>query len=139
MLLLVAVAAMGVASAASVSLGHAVIRRAAEQELLLVGEELRQALLSWRAAGLAGPDELQDLLRDTRSAAIVRHLRRIPADPLTGRQAWGLVRDASHAIVGVHSLAPGRPIKRDAFEAISQRGFAEADSYAQWVFGVGPR
>ncbi|HET7792712.1 MAG TPA: type II secretion system protein [Rhizobacter sp.] len=122
-----------------VSAGENIARRNAEQALLAVGEELRSAIVSFRAAGgngaSSGPKELSDLLRDPRMAGVRRHLRRIPVDPLTGAASWGLVRDATGGIAAVYSLAEGRPIKRDNFEA-AQAGFENADSYARWWFGV---
>ncbi|MDZ4101273.1 MAG: hypothetical protein U1E12_06325 [Hydrogenophaga sp.] len=63
-----------------------------------------------------------------------RHLRRIPIDPLTGRDNWGLVRDAQGGIVGIHSLAAGVPIKRTGFDP-RWKTFDEAGTYQQWVFG----
>jgi type II secretory pathway pseudopilin PulG len=139
-LLLVLVAVLGAASAHVVQLGHAASRRDAEQALLAAGEDFRLALLSWRRAergganpATRGPTELADLLRDPRVPGVRRHLRRIPVDPLTGRAEWGLVRDGG-VIVAVHSLAAGRPIKRQGF-APWQAGFEEAESYAQWRFG----
>jgi type II secretory pathway pseudopilin PulG len=134
-LLLVLIAVLGIAAAGSVALGTSITRRHAEEALLVAGEDWRAALVSYRAAGRAGPEQLTDLLRDPRSPGLRRHLRRIPADPLTGQAEWGQVRDAANRIVAVYSLAPGRPIKREGF-GVTQAGFDHADSYAQWLFGV---
>lgn len=141
-LLLVLVAVLGAATAHVVQLGHAASRRDAEQALLAAGEDFRAALLSWRRAERAGsanaasrgPAELADLLRDPRVPGVRRHLRRVPVDPLTGRAEWGLVREGG-GIVAVYSLAAGRPIKRQGF-APWQAGFEEAETYAQWRFGL---
>jgi type II secretory pathway pseudopilin PulG len=130
LLLLVLIAVLGAASSAAVSLGATVERRDAEQHLLVIGESFQQAL----ASHAGRPRELEELIKDPRVPGIRRHLRRIPIDPLTGRDSWGLVRDAQGGIVGVHSLAPGMPLKRTGFDPRSNT-FEEARSYRQWVFG----
>lgn len=142
-LLLVLVAVLGITAAGSVQLGQSMTRRHAEEALLAAGSDFRDAIASWRRGGAVspgnpgGPRELVDLLRDPRVAGLRRHLRRVPADPLSGSDEWGLVRDGGGRIVAVYSLAPGRPIKRDGF-APAQAGFANAQSYAQWQFGFPP-
>jgi type II secretory pathway pseudopilin PulG len=137
LLLLIAVAVLGIASAAAVSVGSRVARRDAEAQLLAIGAELERALLSYRtmaaAAPSTGPRTLEDLLRDPRRPNIVRHLRQVYADPLTGKAEWGLVKAPDGSIVGVYSLADGEPIKRSGFDADHAR-FAYAHGYAQWVF-----
>lgn len=130
LLLLVLIAVLGTASSAAVSLGATLARRDAEQHLLVIGTEFQLALTSH--AG--GPRELDDLIRDPRVSGIRRHLRRIPIDPLTGGERWGLVRDAQGGIVGVYSLAHGVPLKRTGFDS-RWAAFEEAASYRQWVFG----
>lgn len=132
LLLLLAVALIGLAAAAAVSLGASMARRDAERELLAIGAEFEQALRSY---GGGGPASLQDLLRDPRAPATRRHLRQIYADPLTGRSDWGLVTDAQSRIIGIHSLAEGMPIQRDNFPA-NWAVFADAQGYRQWVFGL---
>jgi type II secretory pathway pseudopilin PulG len=137
MLLLVAVAVIGVTAAASVSLGARIARRDAEAQLLDIGREFEQALISYRSVAMGaqdqGPRNLEDLLRDPRRPATTRHLRQIYADPLTGQPQWGLVRAPGGAIVGVFSLAEGVPIKQAGFDA-AHSGFADAHAYAGWVF-----
>jgi hypothetical protein len=64
-----------------------------------------------------------------------RHLRQIYADPLTGKEEWGLVLDSEGFIVGVHSLAEARPIKRTGWGP-QRAAFEEAQSYKEWVFGL---
>ncbi|MGY4829030.1 type II secretion system protein [Sphaerotilaceae bacterium SBD11-9] len=138
LLLMVVVAVLAV-TAGVVAAGENIARRNAEQALLTAGEELRSAIVSFRAVGgnglSSGPKELSDLLRDPRVAGVRRHLRRIPVDPLTGSTSWGVVRDPAGGIAAVYSLADGQPIKRDNFET-AQAGFENADSYARWWFGV---
>ncbi|MDZ4281192.1 MAG: type II secretion system protein [Hydrogenophaga sp.] len=133
LLLLVLIAVLGVASSAAVSMGASIARRDAEQHLLTIGAAFQQALASHGGR----PRELDELLKDHRVPGIRRHLRRIPFDPLTGRDSWGVVRDAQGGIVGVHSLAPGKPLKRRGFNS-RWKAFEEAGSYRDWVFGARP-
>jgi hypothetical protein len=83
------------------------------------------------------PQKLEDLLRDPRSPTLVRHLRRLPIDPVTRSETWGIVlsRDGV-GILGVYSLAQSRPIKIAGFEP----PFTDFDgkmSYQEWRF-MGP-
>jgi hypothetical protein len=139
------VAVIGVAATASVSLGATTTRRQAEQELLAIGMEFRRALHSYAgvppgmgaAPGARGPRSLDDLLRDPRVPGLRRHLRQLYADPMTGKSEWGLVTDPQGYIVGVHSLAEGRPIRRTGFDPALPL-FDDAPDYRQWVFGLQP-
>lgn len=143
LLLLVAVAVLGLVAAQSVQLGSQLARRDAEAHLLMVGAELQAALRSYagvpaeaqQAPGARGPRTLEELLRDTRHPGIRRHLRQIHADPLSGKYEWGLVEDAAGFVIGVYSLAPGQPIRQAGFEA-TWRSFNDATSYRDWVFGL---
>ena len=139
--LLIIVAVLGTAAANAVSLGVNASRRDAEFELLAIGAEFENALRSFRAVGVAGtrvgPRDLEDLLLDKRMSGTRRHLRKIYADPLTGRQEWGVVRQPDGLIVGIYSIAPGIPIKRASFDA-RRASFENAERYAQWVFSATP-
>lgn len=141
-LLLITVATLGMLSAASLSLGAQITRRDAERELLAIGAEFEQALRSYggiaanaeAATGGRGPRTLEELLKDPRSLSVKRHLRQIYADPLTGRNEWGLVKEPGGSIVGIYSIAEGVPIQRAGFEP-AKTSFENAESYAAWVFG----
>ena len=141
--LLLAVALIGLAASASLSLGSLMARRDAERQLLSIGLEFQQALRSYAGISDAaatptmsrGPRALDDLLKDPRVPGIRRHLRKLYVDPLTGRQDWGLVKDPQGAILGVYSTAEGQPIQRTGFEA-QLANFEDAESYRQWVFGL---
>lgn len=142
LLLLVVVATIATFAGYSVELGSTMSRRDAEQELLRVGEEFERALLSYArggptAGGLSrgGPRSLDDLLRDPRHPGMLRHLRKRYRDPLTGRSEWGVLRDAAGGVLGVYSLAPGKPIRQAHFPAHWEH-LADAGSYADWVFGL---
>lgn len=140
--LLVAVAALGMAAAGTVSLGARASRQDAERQLLAIGGEIERALQSYGAAATPaqagiGPRALKDLLKDPRSAGLKRHLRRIRHDPLTGLPDWGLVLARDGSILGVYSLAEGQPQKQAGFGP-AQAHFERAERYADWVFSASP-
>jgi len=138
LLLLVLIAVLAATAAATVRMGTAITRRHAEEALLDLGDDFRAAIISYRTAGgpaAGGPRELAELLRDPRVPGVRRHLRSVPADPLTGVSDWGLVRDNAGRILAVYSLAPGKPLKRTGFGP-TQLGFDDAEGYAQWQFGI---
>ena len=159
-LLLVAVAVVAVSSTATLRLGAQMGRRDAEQSLLYVGSEFERALRSYanlpatvtinananaNASASAnatqallsakGPRTLEELLKDPRSPGVRRHLRQIYADPMTGLQTWGLIKDPAGFIIGVYSLAEGQPIKQTGFSP-ERLGFESAPAYTAWVFGL---
>jgi len=137
------VALIGVAASAAVTLGAAMARRDAEQQLLAIGVEFQQALRSYAGVpvgavmptGGRGPRSLEDLLKDPRVPGIRRHLRKLYADPLTGRNEWGVVTDSQGFIAGVYSLSQGKPIQQSGFTS-QEAAFEEATTYHDWVFGL---
>lgn len=141
--LLILVAVIGIASAAALQVGSALQRRAAEEELLEIGAEFRNALISYANATPAGqkrsPSSLQDLLKDPRYPKPLRHLRKFYADPMTGKEEWGLIEalDGS-GIIGVYSLSDAKPIKVGNFETAFQ-GFEGKTSYRGWKFAAFPQ
>lgn len=141
--LLILIAIIGIASAATLQVGAALQRRAAEEELLEIGSELRSALISYANATPAGqkraPASFHDLLQDPRYPNIRRHLRKRYADPLTGKEEWGVVEaiDGS-GIVGFYSLSDAQPIKIDNFDPAIQ-DFAGKSSYQEWRFMIAPQ
>ena len=136
--LLITIAIIGVAAAATLQLGSILQRRAAEEELLAIGSEFRRALISYSSATPAGqpsvPPTLQALLKDPRYPNIRRHLRKLYFDPLTGSQQWGTVMSIDgKGIVGIYSLSTAKPIKIGNFET-QFLNFTDKTSYADWVF-----
>jgi type II secretory pathway pseudopilin PulG len=140
--LLILMAIVGIAATASVQLGAVAQRRGAEQELLFLGAQFRAAFTSYANASPPNqprfPRTLEQLLRDPRVPGLRRHLRRVPVDPLTGKDEWGIVRSADGYIVGIHSLSEAAPIKRGNFGAEFAE-FAQASSYQGWVFKAAPQ
>lgn len=116
-------------------------RHAVEEELLLVGAEIRSALISYANATPIGqkrkPASLQELLKDPRYPTPRRHLRKLYADPITGKEEWGIIEalDGS-GIIGIHSLSDAQPIKIGNF-ALEFQTFKEKTSYRDWQFMSG--
>ncbi len=137
LLVLFAVAALGLALAGAGQVWQTVAQREKEAELLFIGNQFRQALGSYYEHAPDGvkkyPLQLQDLVEDRRSPAPLRHLRKVYRDPMTGGTEWGLLR-AGGRIVGVHSLAEGTPFRRFAFAQRDAR-LEGASRYDAWVFG----
>lgn len=135
-ILLIGIVIIGIGAGTTLLAGARMSRRSAEQQLLVVGYEYERALVSYAGAGNIGPQNLSELLRDPRFPGLKRHLRQLYADPLTAHE-WGIQRDPQGYIVGVFSLAQGKPIKRTGFDS-AHRGFEDADNYAEWIFGLRP-
>jgi type II secretory pathway pseudopilin PulG len=136
--LLILLAIISITAAASAELGAIYQRRMAEKELLAVGAEFQRALQSYSSATPIGqptqPRTLEELLRDPRYPNVVRHLRRVYEDPMTGKADWVLVMSPDgQTIVGIHSASHAHPIQIAHFPAAFQ-GFANKKSYTDWVF-----
>ena len=95
LLLLFAVAALGIASAATSLMWSTLSQTERERELLFIGGEFSRALQRYYDASPVEPKRypatLQELLEDRRQQAVQRHLRKIYVDPMTRSQDWGLV------------------------------------------------
>lgn len=136
--LIIFIAIMGIATAASLQVGAVLQRRVAEQELLFIGAEFRSALISYANATPTGqrrvPQSLNDLLKDPRYPNAKRHLRKLYYDPLTGNSEWGIVAAPDGGgVLGVYSLSKDTPIKIGNFDMVFQ-DFAGKTSYQDWRF-----
>jgi type II secretory pathway pseudopilin PulG len=133
---LFAVVFMAIALALAGQIWSTLDRRARERQLLFIGAEFRQALTRYYE-GSPGtvkqyPLTLEELVRDKRYPDTRRYLRKIYADPFTGKAEWGLVKGPGGAITGIYSLAAGVPIKTDNFG--KDFPFTNKKSYAEWIF-----
>jgi type II secretory pathway pseudopilin PulG len=134
LLFFLAIAGLALASVGVV--WHTANRQEKERELLFVGGQFRSAILQYHASSPGArryPAQLEELLQDNRYPNVRRYLRRMYRDPLTGNAEWGLVKAPDGGILGVYSLAPGRPLKSAGFSA-GEAGFEDAESYADWRF-----
>jgi type II secretory pathway pseudopilin PulG len=138
---LLVVAAMGAGMAAYGQIASSAAQREKEQELLFVGNQFRQAIRAYyeRTPGVVKrfPQKLEDLLEDRRHAVPQRHLRRIYADPMTGKREWGLVEAPGGGVLGVYSLSQAKPFKSGGFAA-RDVGLGEAQRYSDWQFSYAP-
>ena len=134
---LFSVAIVAAASMAALRYSAATQQREKEAWLLFVGKEYRLALERYAAtaagAPARGPRELEDLLVDRRGSTPLHHLRRLYADPMTGRADWVLLRDNDGLIIGLHSSSRRQPFRRQGFDA-NEQSFSKALSYRDWVF-----
>jgi hypothetical protein len=109
-----------------------------ERELLWSGRQLGKALASYAMATPEGestlPRTLDQLLLDSRVEPPLRHLRKLPIDPMTGTFEWGTVRSADGTIMAVHSTSHMKPLAPDGFWP-EERAFANAKEYSHWIFG----
>lgn len=112
-------------------------QREREVELLFVGDQMRRAIGSYYEAAPGEvkrfPASLEVLLSDTRFVPARRHLRRIYADPMTGKAAWGLVLTPEGGVTGVYSTSRDAPIKRAGF-AQQDAEFEHKAQYTEWRF-----
>lgn len=116
------------------------VQREKEAELLFIGRQFRNAIAAYyeRSPGTQQyPASLEELVQDKRFPMVTRHLRRIYADPFTGKPEWGLVSSPDGRIMGVHSLSDREPIKQANF-AQDHAGLAGARKYSQWRFEYVP-
>jgi type II secretory pathway pseudopilin PulG len=135
--LLIVVAIMGMALAGMGTFFSHEAQREKERELLFVGHQFRAAIESYyrRSPGVASyPRTLADLVDDKRFPMPQHHLRRLYADPMTGKADWVPVPTSDGSgIVGVRSRSEARPIKKGNFDA-ADAAFEEAKRYAEWQF-----
>lgn len=136
--LIILLAVIGLAAAATLRLGVTLQRAAAEQALLDIGEEFSNALRSYAAATPQGqpqqPPTLQHLLKDPRFPGTRRHLRKIFVDPMTGKAEWGVVYLGDKVgVVGIYSLSTAKAIKVANFPQRFQ-AFNGREYVADWKF-----
>jgi len=131
------VALMGILLAAAGEAWHTQAMREREAELLFVGDQYRKAITRYHAAGGVYPRELADLLKDSRRPDTRRYLRKLYADPVTGKNEWGLVKSADGGIAGVHSLSEAKPFKETGFRQ-EYAGFEGRKKYSEWQFALVP-
>jgi len=135
------VAVMGLAAAGAATSWRLSWKREKEQELLVAGQEIRTAIERYVIATPSGrrqyPRSLEELVRDPRVPGVMRHLRRLHVDPLTGRE-WGVVKSPDGGVMGVYSMAEGKPLKTGGFR-LKEATFEGAKSYREWVFSYRDR
>jgi type II secretory pathway pseudopilin PulG len=134
---LIAIAVTGAGLAAYGELASHAAQREKERELLFVGNQYRQAIGAYyeRSPGAVKrfPQKLEELLEDKRYPMPQRYLRRMYADPITGKPQWGVIEAPGGGIMGVYSLSEAPPIKTGAFAARDST-LAGTARYSDWHF-----
>jgi type II secretory pathway pseudopilin PulG len=136
--LIILMAIIGLVGAATLKVHTLLQRAAAERELLEIGAEYQEAFRSYAAATPQGqlnlPKSLDDLLLDSRAPIIVRHLRKVYVDPVTGSKEWGEIK-SNGFLVAIHSQSKRRPLKQKNFD-MRFRGFDNRERISDWRFGT---
>lgn len=116
-------------------------KREREQELLKVGDKIREAIGSYynQSPGMVKqfPPSLEALLKDDRFPTPQRHLRKLYLDPTTGRPGWGILEAPSGGIMGIYSLSTDSPFKTRGFPA-RYESFENRKYYIDWIFAYLP-
>ena len=140
--ILIAMALFGVALAATGDVWRTAAQREREQELLFVGNQFRTAFMNYYSYTPAGkprfPRTLDDLVEDSRFPVPRRHLRRVYADPMTGKPDWVLLDAPGGGIAGVQSRSEAKPLKTGNFAPPDVK-FEGAERYSDWKFAFVPR
>ncbi len=122
-----------------------IMKREREEELLFRGSQYRDAIARWNkprgGQHVATPlRELKDLLKDPRSMATVRYLRRLYKDPVTGED-FVVVTDPVKGVIGVRSKSEEEPMKQGNFpddkEHEYMKVFEGKKKYSEWLFVYG--
>ncbi|WP_255989768.1 type II secretion system protein [Chitinolyticbacter albus] len=116
------------------------IQRTKEEELLIVGDEIRRAIKAYSEINAGGgpqyPKTLDDLVQDPR-APFARHFLRKPyMDPVTGED-WAYIGAPGGGFMGVYSKSLQKPLKQTGFASIYAT-FADKPNYQEWKFAHWP-
>lgn len=139
LMVLVLVVILGLAAGMTGTTWKTIMQRVKEEELLFRGDQYRRAIQSYLQSGHAGqrasyPADLKDLLRDPRTPATKRHLRKLYKDPMTGED-FEVIKDQASGgrIKGVRSASLEEPFKKGNFAA-EYENFKDAKAYRDWEF-----
>jgi len=137
---LILVVLLGLAASLAGQSLRALLQREREAELLWRGQQYMQAIASYyqvkHGPQQMYPNRLEDLLRDPRFPNVVRHLRRLYEDPMTGAD-WELIKDPAEKIIGVRSTSDQAPFQQANFPA-GLENLEGMGSYREWEFVFTP-
>lgn len=143
LVVLVMVVVLGLSAGLAGQTMSSLMQREREAELLWRGDQYRKAIGNYFASSAQGavalkayPQRLEDLLRDPRSLATKRHLRRLYPDPMTG-EPFQIIKDPGGRLVGVRSASEDVPFKKDGFP-VEYEEFRDAETYSAWEFRYAP-
>ncbi|MCD2513778.1 type II secretion system protein [Comamonas endophytica] len=112
-------------------------QREREADLLRSGADIVRAIGAYheRSPGAVKqwPWSLEELTNDRRFVSLLRHLRRVPLDPFTRTDDWGIVAAPGGGIAGVYSKGQARPIRAAGAEP-AELGLGSAQHYSEWRF-----
>ena len=141
MSVLLVIVLMGIALAEASNSWSNLRQRDREEELLRVGDKIREAIGNYYNQSPGDvkqfPQTLEDLLHDDRFPTPRRYLRKIYDDPMTGRPYWGTLHAPSGGIMGIYSLSAARPFKTANFKPVYE-SFARKKHYIEWIFAYTP-
>ena len=135
--LLAAIVIIGISLGAAGKYWQNVMMREKEEELLFRGGQYRLAIERYFLA-IPGtfqyPQNIDDLLKDSRSAAGKRHLRQKYLDPITNED-FEVIRDQTkgNRITGVYSKSDKEPLRTAGF-AEPDKEFEGKKKYNEWKF-----
>lgn len=139
LLMLFAVAALGLGLARLGTVWATAAQREREAELIFIGGEFARAIASYRAAGPAGsrdgPQTLDELLLDPRVPFVRRHLRKRYRDPMSGEADWQVELQGGR-IVGIRSRSTRVALRRAALPGWVATGAAVPGEarHSDWLF-----
>ena len=139
LLLLVMVVVVGLAAGMAGQSWRSTVQRAREAELLWRGQQYQKAITSYysvRHGQQSFPAKLEDMLRDRRFPHVVRHLRKLYNDPITGED-WELVKDPAGRVIGVRSSSELEPFRKDGFPKSLDK-LKGKEAYNEWEFVFEP-
>ena len=139
LILLFALATMGLLLAGFGQSWRLSSQREKEAELITIGREFSAALASYARLSPAGqptaPTTLTELVEDKRFPMPVRHLRRLYRDPFTGQPDWTVLQSDGR-IAGVHSRSDKTALRNANLpEWIKMPGETLGEPrYSDWIF-----
>ncbi|MBI5560689.1 MAG: type II secretion system protein [Deltaproteobacteria bacterium] len=138
--LLFLIVVIGIALSVTGEVWSTTAKRELEEELLFRGGEIKRAITRYYEEGPGGvkqfPRELKDLLKDPRQQAVKRYLRKLYADPMTGKSDWQLIKEKDGTIIGVKSRSGASSLKSANFP-LTLRNLEGKTKYSEWEFAYG--
>ncbi len=117
--LILALAVMAAGSAVFATYWSETVKREREQELMRLGATFVQAIGAYYEGSTgtvkAYPPTLEALLEDRRYLQVRRHLRKIPRDPISLTDDWGLIPAPDGGVMGVYSRSSQVPLRQGEF------------------------
>lgn len=136
LLMLFAIAALGVTLAGLGQSWSLTRQRQREAELVGIAREFSDALASYAKRTPNGqpkaPASLEELLADPRYPFPVRHLRQLYRDPMTGEADWETVVQQGR-IVAIHSRSTKQVLRTSLPDYITIPGEVTTVRYADWI------